>query len=180
MSLSARARQFFMFSIWGSNQSQLQPFCRNPAHTQRLWTGVWCYFPGWANCLWGSVLSLSLSGCCRTLHCYTMQPWIPGNALMKTYEKLDVSWLWREGCREDTERWKMGVKQKRVRSEAWEGGTEHAVRQKDGWMEGKLAGVAVRETQYWLKAVQTKSLLKLSGFPSCVHYTHFICSVMCL
>lgn len=60
----------------------------------------------------------SLSGCCRTLHCYTMQPWMPGNALMKTYEKLDVSWLWREECREDTERWKMGVKQKRVRSEA--------------------------------------------------------------
>lgn len=145
MSLSARARQFFMFSIRGSNQSQLQPFCRNPAHTQRLWTGVWCYFPGWANCLWGSVLSLSLSGCCRTLHCYTMQPWIPGNALMKTYEKLDVSWLWREGCREDTERWKMGVKQKRVRTEAWEEGErEHAVRQKDGWMEGKLAGVAVQ------------------------------------
>lgn len=39
----------------------------------------------------------SLYGCVRTLLCYTMQPWLPGMALMKTYEELDASWLSREG-----------------------------------------------------------------------------------
>lgn len=38
-------------------------------------------------------------------------------ALMKSYEKLDASWLRGEGWREDAERWKMEVKQRRVKSE---------------------------------------------------------------
>lgn len=112
MPLNASGASVFKhaFSIWDPNQSQLQLSCRHP-HTERLWTGVWCYFPGWANCLWGSVLPLS--GCTRTLLCYTMQPRVPGKALMKSYEKLDASWLGREGWREDTERQNMGVKHKR-------------------------------------------------------------------
>lgn len=59
-----------------------------------------------------------LSGCSRTLLRYAMQPWVPGMALMKNYDKLDASWLSRKGLREDAEGWKMEVKQRRVKSEA--------------------------------------------------------------
>lgn len=156
-------------------------------HTQRLWTGVWCYFPGWANCLWGSVLSLS--GCSRTSLRYTMQLRVPGKALMKSYEELDASWLWREGWREDTVRWKMGVKPGRVKSEAWEedggeerrGGRRHAVRQKDGWKQRKHKRLWGRETQHPWKPLQARSLLLQYTAPlQHVHHTHFTCSVMCL
>lgn len=179
MSLSARARQFFMFSIWGSNQSQLQPFCRNPAHTQRLWTGVWCYFPGWANCLWGSVLSLWLLLDFALLHDAAVDAWECSNED-----------LWEAGCLLAVEggmqggHWKMEDGSEAEKGEEWSvrRRRERACSETERWMDGRKASRSgcTRETQYWLKAVQTKSLLKLSGFPSRVHYTHFICSVMCL
>lgn len=56
---------------------------------------------------------------------------------------------------------------------------ERACSETERWMDGRKASRSgcTRETQYWLKAVQTKSLLKLSGFPSRVHTLYMQCNV---
>lgn len=72
-------------------------------HAQRMWIGVWCYFPGWVNCLWGTVLSLWLQSDFAVLHNGAVGPWYGSNEE-----------LWRAGCllascrgtREDAEGWK--------------------------------------------------------------------------
>lgn len=65
-----------------------------PAPTQRKWLEYDIIFQAE---LIVSGAWFSPYGCVRTLLCYTMQPWLPGMALMKTYEELDASWLSREG-----------------------------------------------------------------------------------
>lgn len=52
-----------------------------------MWIGVWCYFPGWANCLWGSVLSLWLQSDFAPLRDAAVGPWYGSNEE-----------LWQAGC----------------------------------------------------------------------------------
>lgn len=94
----------------------------------------------------------SLHKCVRTLLCYTMQPWLPGMALMKTYEKLDASWLsggWGcvggGGCRKRED----GRTAEKAESDLWEEdgemGKDRDEMQEDRKMDERKDG---RET-YW-------------------------------
>lgn len=110
-----------------------------------------------------------LSGCSRTLLCYTMRPQIPGKALMKSYERLDASWLWREGRREDRERWKMGVKHRGMKWGMWRRGKH---REEGRWIEGKKGGFEQRldilwgpfKPNCWLNSTQFSSATAVQHF----------------
>lgn len=61
--------------------------CPAGTHAQKPWTGIWCYFPGWANCLRGSVLSVWLHSDFALLHDAAVVLWDGSNED-----------LWEAGC----------------------------------------------------------------------------------
>lgn len=96
-----------MFSIWCPNESSFSHTASTNAQRPRtveydVIFQAELIVPG---------ARFSRSGCNRTLLCNTMQPQVPGKALMKSYENLDASWLRRDG-------WKMGTEHGRVKREA--------------------------------------------------------------
>ncbi|KAG7474825.1 hypothetical protein JOB18_017941 [Solea senegalensis] len=84
-----------------------------------------------------------------TLLCYTMPPRVPGKALMKSYEKLDASWLWRErdGGRtrcemeDGSDAWKGD--ETGMQMDGGEGRRENACSESERWIGGKKAQEAM-------------------------------------